>query len=401
MSNPSVAERLDDIACPLGAAAGLQPWLKDQAGRIEAANRIPDDVAAKLVEAGLFRMTVPRRYGGMELCFSEVSQAVFEVARGCASSAWLIGLVAANLMMVGKFSDQAQEEVFGGAAPPIVPMLTGGVGYDMEVTPVPGGIRLKGKWRYASGVDVASWVGLLIEIPGADGPQKTLVLVPQDLFTIDHDSWQVLGMRGTGSKNVALDEVFVPEHRFLDWATLQAGGRHPDCSNEGTFFHFPLNAVFAMSVAAPTLGVAKAVVETYTDTVRTRVASGTGQAQVDDRVSQIAVGTGTAVMDILCDGLVTSARAFTDRVSRGETVGLEDRANFRMRIAASTALALDEAQKIFRSVGGSLLPTGTPMERLFRDLHAMSSHFLLQIDPIGEAYGRLLLGLELPPTARL
>ncbi|WP_165978880.1 acyl-CoA dehydrogenase family protein [Antarcticimicrobium luteum] len=396
-----VANCHQEAGDPIEAARGLQPWLKNQATRIEEANRLPPDVAEKLVEAGLFKMSVPKRYGGYELCPSQASLAVFEVARGCASSAWLSGLVAANLMMVGKFSDRAQDEVFGGGRPAIVPMLTGGVGYDIIVAPTEDGLRLSGKWRYASGIDIASWVGLLIQVPGNDGPRPALVLVPQEEFSIDDASWQVLGMRGTGSKNVALEEVFVPAHRMLDWQVLQEGGRHPDCSNDGMIFHYPLNSAFALSVAAPTLGVAAAVVETYTDTVRTRVASGTGQAQVEDRVAQIAVGSGTAVTHLLCEGLVTGAAALSRRVEAGESISLKDRAMFRMRLAASTSLALREAQKVFRSVGGSLLPSGSPLERLFRDIHAMSSHFLLQEDPIGEAFGRLLLDLDLPKNARL
>jgi len=388
---------------PVLAARELQPWLKDQAGRIEAANRLPPDVVERLVDAGLFRMTVPQRYGGLEMCPSDISRAVFEVARGCASSAWLIGLVAANVMMVGKFSDAAQADVFGDGRPAIVPMLTGGVGYDIDITPVDGGIRLSGKWRYASGIDIASWVGLLLQMPsGTDGPPKpTLVLVPQELFTIDQESWQVLGMRGTGSKNISLEDVVVPEHRFIDWATLQSGGRHPDCSNDGTIYRYPLNSAFALSVAAPTLGVARAVAETYTQTVKTRVLSGTGQAQVQDRIAQISVASSTAVMDLLCDALVHSARELTRKVENGDDASLEERAMFRMRIATSTSIALQEAQKIFRSIGGSLLPSGSQVERQFRDLHAMSSHFLLQEDAIGEAFGRLLLNLELPQNARI
>jgi len=402
MSNPSVADICHEVADPIAAARALQPWLKAQASRIEDANCIPPDVKEKLVDAGLFRMTVPRRFGGLELDPSQTSRAVFEVARGCGSSAWLTGLVAANVMMVGKFSDRAQEDVFACGRPAIVPMLTGGVGYDISITPVEGGIRLSGKWRYASGIDIASWVGLLLQqMPGQDGPCPALVLVPQEEFTIDQSSWKVVGMRGTGSKNVVLEDVFVPEHRFMDWATLQTGGRHPECSNDGSIYRYPLNSAFAISVAAPTLGTAATVQETYAEIVKGRVASGTGMAQVQDRIAQIAVASGAAVTDLLCEGLVISAAEMTRRVEAGETISLQDRALFRMRIATSVSIALAEAQKVFRSVGGSLLPVGSPLERLFRDIHAMSSHFLLQEDPIGELYGRMLLDLDLPQNARI
>lgn len=96
-------------------------------------------------------------------------------------------------------------------------------------------------------------------MPGQDGPCPALVLVPQEEFTIDQSSWNVVGMRGTGSKNVVLEDVFVPEHRFMDWARPQTGGRHPDGSNDGSIYRYPLNSAFAISVAAPTLGTAATV----------------------------------------------------------------------------------------------------------------------------------------------
>lgn len=386
---------------PVANARDLQPWLLEQAGRIEAANRIPDDVAERLVDAGLFRMTLPARHGGLECCPSVAWQAVFEVARGCSSCAWLVGLITANILMIGKFSAAAQDDVFGQGQPAIVPMLTGGVGHGITVTPVDGGIRLSGNWRYASGVDVASWLGLLVDRPEGDGVVPTLVMVPQTAFAIDHDSWNVLGMRGTGSKNVRLDEVFVPRHLFMDWAVLQAGGRHPDCPNTAPVYDYPLNPVFAMSVGAPTLGVAAAVAETYRDVVGRRVNSGTKVAQIEDRGSWIRLAAAEAVMSMAQDTLIRDAALITGHCDSGLEVPLDARARVRMRTARATALALTEAQGIFRSVGGSLLPTGTRIERLFRDVHAMSSHFLLAEDPIGEIYGRLLLGLELPPGARI
>lgn len=392
--------RSDD---PLGAMRALVPWLAGEAARIEAEGRIPEDVAARLIGAGLFDMAAPRRFGGLQMPPEEIWPVVFEVARGCASSAWLVGLIAANVTMLGKFSDRAQEEVFGGAAAPVVPMLTGGVGQDIVASPAPGGITLSGRWRYASGIDIASWVGLLVTLPAEEGrpPAPAIVLVPAEAFAVDHSSWNVLGMRGTGSKTVTLQQTFVPRHRFMDWATLQAGGRHPDCTTEGEIYDLPLNAIFAMSVAAPTLGVASAVVACFRDVVATRVSAGTGKAQIEDRAAHIQLAGAEATMSLLRDGLVQDAARLLAQARAGTAPDLIARAAIRTRIARSCELARAEAQAIFAAVGGALLPSGSPVERLFRDLHAMSSHFLLQKDVIGELYGRLLLGLDVPPGARI
>lgn len=388
---------------PAVKAARLVPWLKDQAARIETSNRIPDDVAARLVEADLFRMTQPRRFGGLSLPPADVWEAVFEIAKGDSSSAWLVGLVAANVLMVGKFSEQAQRDVFLCGKPAIVPMMTGGVGRNIVAEPVEGGVMLRGEWRYASGIDIASWVGLLVPLPvaGSDAPEPHIVLVEKDAFQIDDDSWNVLGMRGTGSKNISLPSVFVPEHRWMKWKLLQAGHKHPDCPNDDIIYDYPLNPALAMSVAAPTLGVASAVAEEFTALVKGRINAGNQQQQVHDRVAQIQVASGEATMAILRRSLLDDARRLIDLVEAGTTPTLEDRGAARMQIAVAVRLALAEAQRMFALLGGSILPTGTRAERLFRDVHAMSSHLLLQPESIGEAYGRLLLGLELPEGARL
>jgi 3-hydroxy-9,10-secoandrosta-1,3,5(10)-triene-9,17-dione monooxygenase len=388
---------------PLAATRALVPWLAEQAARIEAAGRIPEDVAAQLVAAGVFDLTVPKRFGGLQLSPAEAWPVVFEIARGCSSSAWLAGLIAANILMLGKFSDQAQAEVFGSEVAPVVPMLTGGVGQDIETRSTEGGILLSGRWRYASGIDIASWVGLLVTLPetAVQKAAQAIVLVPATDFSIDHDSWNVLGMRGTGSKSVTLSKVFVPEHRFLDWSTLQAGGCHANCTTEGAIYRLPLNAIFAMSVAAPTLGVASAVVESFRDVVATRVSAGTGRAQVDDRLAHIQLAGADATMSMMRDMLIIDSSRLMDSVCAGTMPAIEVRAAIRTRIARAAELSRAEAQGLFGAVGGAILPTGSRIERLFRDLHAMSSHFLLQKDVIGELHGRLMLGIDIPAGARV
>jgi len=388
----------------LAAARELVPWLADQAARVEAQRRIPDDVAQRLADAGLVRLTLPSRYGGFALPPRAAWEATIEVAAGCGSCAWVLGLGSANVLMAGKFSRAAQDEVFGDGRPAIIPMLTGGVGSEIVARREKGGVLLSGRWRYASGIDVASWVGLLVPLPAKDGgapDEPHVVLVPRGAFTIDHDSWQVLGMRGTGSKDIALAPTFVPEHRWMSWASLQAGKRHPDCPNAEPVYDFPLTTMFAMSVLAPTLGLASAVVSEYAGIARHRVGSGTREHAIADKSTQIELARSRAQVDLLVQALLGDSDAVMTAVEAGRPLTLEERASMRMKYAVAARTALRAGQRLFASLGGSLLPAGTRIERQFRDLHAMCSHFLLQPEPIGEAYGRLMLGLELPANARL
>jgi alkylation response protein AidB-like acyl-CoA dehydrogenase len=382
--------------------AALVPWLSEQAGRIEETRRIPSDVADRLFATGLFDLMKPRRFGGYGASPRFAWEATFLVGRGCSSSAWLSGLTSANIMMLGKFSAEAQAEVFANGVSPIVPMLTGGVGQDIRVEKADGGVVLSGRWRYASGVDISDWLGLLVNIPDASGtPSPHIVLVGQKEFAIDHQSWRVLGMRGTGSKNISLERSFVPSHRFMGWADLQAGKKHETCPNEERCYDFPLNTAFAMSVLAPTLGVASACSEECIRIMRSRISSGNQQAQINDKIAQVDAGSSAAGMSLLRDFLISETVAIEERIGRSGALTPEERGLSRTKVAIASRQALSSTQRLFAALGGSLLPEGTRIERLFRDIHAMSSHFLLQPEPISEAYGRLLLGLELAPGTRL
>lgn len=385
------------------AVCAVVPWLREQAGRIEKERRIPPDVLERLAETGLFRMAIPRRHGGLGLALDHIWEAVLAIGEACASCGWIAGLGSANLLMLGKFSDEAQAEVFRGSQPVIVPVLTGGVGRNLQVELCDTGLYLSGEWRYASGIDVATWVALLIEIPDVGGgcAQQHVVLVPQKEFVIDHDSWHVLGMRGTGSKNVALSRAFVPAHRCMSWSIMQQGGKHPHSRNQEPIYSSPVNQLFMMSGLAAVLGTACGVAHEFRQLVMNRIRAATRMRQIDEPVSQIDVAAGTATMQMLCDTLLLEARRFELTLAERGAIELEERAALRMRLVVALRQAVSSAQRMFAACGGSLLPEGSVMERLFRDLHAMSTHFLFQPEPIGELYGRMLLGLEVPPGARI
>ncbi len=345
-------------AAVVAAAARTQEWLRGKAAEVEQRRSLTPEVVERLVDDGLFRITQPGLYGGLGLEPRTAWEATYEIARGCSSTAWILGLSSANVVMIGKFSAEAQRDVFLSGKPTIVSLLTGGVGQDLVAEPVEGGVLLSGRWRYASGIDVATWAGLLVPIPIDGEMVPHVVLVPADAFVVDQSSWNVLGMRGTGSKDIALTKAFVPAHRWMKWQVLQDGGRHPTCPYHGAITDAPLNPINAMSTLAPTLAILR-------------------RSLLDD-----------------ADEIVREA-------ARSGHVSLIDRAAMRTRIAVASRLALQTTQRLFAALGGSVLPSGTRIERLFRDVHAMSSHMLLQPDAIGEPYGRLLLDLPLPPTARI
>jgi len=230
-------------------------------------------------------------------------------------------------------------------------MLTGGVGQDIQIELVDGGISLSGRWRYASGVDVSDWLGLLINIPNEMGtPTPHVVLVPRSDFMIDHQSWRVMGMRGTGSKTITLGKTFVPAHRFMSWAELQAGNKHPTCPNDEPLYDFPLNTANAMSVLAPTVGVASACSEECIRIMRGRVSSGNQQAQINDKIAHVDAGSNAATMSLLRDFLLSETAMIEQRIGESGTLTPEQRGLSRTKVALASRQALSSAQRLFAAL---------------------------------------------------
>ena len=226
----------------------LVAWLRGQAAEIEDQKRLPPHVIERLHAAGLFKLTLPEHHGGLGLTPDKAWNIIFDIARGSASAAWLISLCAANVVMLTRLSDRAQSELFDGNRL-VVSALTGAVPRNLVASHAEGGITLSGAWGYASGIDAANWVGVLVPI--GDPVRTFFALIPKTRFSIDHDSWNVLGMRGTGSKDVVLPTTFIPDYRIMDWALLQQGGKHPDCTCSERLDSYPINALFAASILAP------------------------------------------------------------------------------------------------------------------------------------------------------
>lgn len=381
-------------------ARALIPALRARAAACEDGKRIPAESVKDLIAAGIFRITRPASAGGYALSPAVLWAVAREIGRGCGSTAWIVSLLGLHPWLVGMFEPRAQDEVFGSGEA-IVPVLTGGVGRDLTIAPVQGGYEVSGLWRYASGIDIANWVIAMVPIPRDGAAKPHLILVPADAFAIDHASWNVLGMRGTGSKDVHLDRVFVPAHRAMSWLDAQRGVYPGAAVNREPAYRAPLNALFALSTAAPMIGVASGVVDHFVDAVRGRIPAGTGQKQVEDKAAQIEAGTCAAQIHMAFALLQRDVDEMIDTAARGDVFTIEQRTRYRTDAALISRTALAAADRMFNAVGGTLLPTGSPLERAFRDIHAMASHFMLQPEPAAELHGRALLGLDLPPGARI
>ncbi|MDP9607666.1 UNVERIFIED_ORG: 3-hydroxy-9,10-secoandrosta-1,3,5(10)-triene-9,17-dione monooxygenase [Variovorax paradoxus] len=382
-------------------ARAMIPHLREVGASHDTAKRISSEVAESLRDAGFFRICQSLENGGYGMRPSVLWRVSREIARGDSATAWILSLAGLHPWMAGMFSVDAQDEVFDGGRDAVVIALTGNVGRGVEARLEEGHYVLNGKWTYASGIDVADWAATLVEVPTTEGGKELrLLLIPQASFRIDHESWNVFGMKGTGSKDVYLTEERVPLHRSIKWSDVQCNQVPGLERNKGPIYRIPHTSLFVMSVAAAATAVATGILDIYIETIQKRTPVGLNTSQVEDRFSLAELGKASAKIESAFNLLIRNVDEMWDQAVAGKPFTVAQRTRYRMDGSLICDMAMEGADALVRNLGGSLMPLG-PLERYFRDLHSMASHFLIQSAPSAELHGRALLGMPMPPNARI
>lgn len=386
----------------IGRARAMVPALRAMGRSHDNDGRVSDAAMALLREAGFFRIVQPRAAGGYGMHLRVLWSVAREVTRADTATGWILCLAGVHPWLVGMFPPQAQDEVFLHGADAVVPVLSGGVGRDVAVHAVDGGYRVSGRWLYASGIEVADWVCVMIPVPadGETAAHQRLALVPRAAFEIDQGSWRVASMRGTGSKDVRLHDCVVPAHRTISWAEAQAGIYPGSVRNGGAMYRLPLNAVFALSTAMGVVGGAYGLMDAVVALGRTRIANATQAAQGGDSHNQAELGQCASMVHMAYQLLMADVDEMFAQAESGIDFSQEQRARYRADAATAARTAVAATERVIVSCGGALLPEG-PLERAFRDVHGMASHFLLQPQIGGELYGKALYGVAIPASVRL
>lgn len=375
-------------------AAELVPALRERAGMTETLRQIPQETLDDYHASGILRAAQPTRFGGFDIDYPVVLDIAAELGRGCGSSAWCYGIWAAHNWVAGMFPEKAQKEYWLESSD--VLSSTSVDPSRAHVTSVKGGYQLSGRWSFSSGCDAAAWA-----ILGAVGPDGLIwLMLPRSDYAII-DNWFVSGLRGTGSKDIEVNEVFVPEYRVVSLADLRQG-QSPGRTLHGTpNFRIPLLNMFAYSLAAPVLGMAQGALEAFEEHMGGRVDYTTSEKMVENapvhiRLSEAQAEVHSARLIMADDGQEVVARA-----KKEETATLRDRARIRRNQAYVAKLSVSAVDRLFDASGGHALFDDNPMQRFHRDVHAASHHFGLAWDIPAEEYGRMRLGLEPKNPARL
>jgi 3-hydroxy-9,10-secoandrosta-1,3,5(10)-triene-9,17-dione monooxygenase len=382
---------------PVAAARELAPAIAQRAEQAERDRRIPDDTVRDLDAAGLLHAFRPARWGGAECAPRAFFDAVVEIGQACASTAWFLSVLAVHDWQLALFPERAQEDVWADGATPLISSAYAPTG---KVTAVDGGFLLSGEWPYSSGCDHGQWAFLGGIVPAAEGddpniPDRRTFLVPRADYRIV-DNWHTLGLRGTGSKVVVIDEAFVPEHRthrFLDAILLNSPGQE---RNDAPLYRLPFGSLFPFAISVPAVGAAAGAYAHYREDTRTRTTKIDGARAVESPFNQkrladahVLIGDALRAMRHDLDEMLALATA-------GEEISWEQRTMYRRDVSRLVTRSVDATRILYEAAGSRVVFDGHPIQRALRDVLTVRAHFLNNADNTSLIFARDQLGL--PPT---
>jgi 3-hydroxy-9,10-secoandrosta-1,3,5(10)-triene-9,17-dione monooxygenase len=360
----------------------------------EQLRRLPDETVKAFQEARLFRALQPKRYGGYELDPGTFFQAVMEVGTVCGSSAWILGVVGIHNWQLGLFHPQAQDDVWHDD-PSI--LLSTSLAPTGTAERVDGGFRLHGRWSFSSGCDFCQWVVLGALVPPqreGEPPEAGTFLMPRSDYTID-DNWHVMGLCGTGSKDIVVEEAFVPEYRTLSYVDM-FHLRYPGSAvNDAPLYRLPFGSVFPYAIATPAIGAARGALHTFQDQAQTRVSVRDNARVAEDPFIQFRLAEAAAAVDAGADRVLRNFEEMMRLARTGQEIPLDYRARYRWDAAKVVDWSIQAVDRLLEASGGRVVFLNNPIQRAWRDVHAMRAHVGNNPERAAAVFGRSAFGL--PP----
>jgi alkylation response protein AidB-like acyl-CoA dehydrogenase len=357
---------------------------------------VPSETFEALREVGFYKLVQPAAFGGYEQDFAVLLELIIELGAACASTAWVCGLLSAHQWMVALYPRQAQDDVWGnnpGAT------FCGSYAPVNEARISPGGYRLSGRWSFASGCDNAQWAICAARVP-ASGERPAFpafLLVPASDYVID-DTWDVIGLAGTGSKTLVLNDVLVPAHRLISFADA-ASGRTPGSKlYANRLYAVPVYSHISPCLAAAAVGAAAGAIEDFIDGTTGRLTRGSvtggNNRMAEFPTIQIKVAEAEASVDAARTVLLRDLRTIAQEVRQQGEASVKQRVLNRRGQAFAVKLAVQAADLLNAATGGNGLALSNPVQRAWRDVNAVARHVSLNWDAVSTMCGQMALGLE-------
>ena len=383
-----------EIAKSLVARAReLAPILAERAPQAATERRVSPETIEDFRRAGFFRVLQARRHGGYELdpqVFYEIEMAL---AEGCMSSAWVFGVMGVHNWQIALFDPRAAAQVWATDDSVLISSSYMPKG---QVTRVAGGFRLSGRWGFSSGVDHAEWafLGAIIPPEGSAGSADfRTMLVPRKDFTVV-DNWHVIGLRATGSKEVLVDDAYVPEyctHSAVDGFKGTSPGL---TANPAPLYRLPFGQVFVRAISAASIGALNGAVTAFREFGATRISSNDFSSTAQDPIAQVAVADAAVAVADMRRELLASFDSMLGKLRAGEPLDLQERIQYRYQSAMCAERCAVHVARLLRSSGAQGIFDSNPIARFFTDIHAARAHYANNPDRPGRNYGGVLLGLS-------
>jgi alkylation response protein AidB-like acyl-CoA dehydrogenase len=373
-------------------AGTIVQGLRETDAESESLRRLSDQAVALLHEVGLTRLVSPRAYGGDQRSPRALVEAERVIAHGSPAASWVLMVCGAHTFIAGRMPRQGQDEVFGADPGMLIPGVPSRQGTAKRID---GGYVLNGRWSYASGVDHGDWVML-----GSRGVRNEanvpspgmLVVVPKADVVID-DTWYTMGMRGTGSKDVVLDEVVVPGHRAVDMANAWIG------TVEGVdipLYQLPISATLATLLCGTIVGVSERGVQLYVEQTRARRDAYTGESKVNSIGLQRRVAEANAEIAHAWTLVQQSCDLLEEAMRHVPPMPTVQRAQVRWNASYAAELCRRAVDRLFTGAGAGAAHDANVLQRVFRDLNTSTHHAMLDFDTTLELQGKVLLDVEQP-----
>ena len=343
--------------------------------------------------AGLFRVIQPARCGGWQMDFHAHLDVVEEISAGCGASGWCLGVLQIHSWVAGLLSQQAQDDIYGADQDTLIVAVLNARG---EAVRGGNGYRVSGFWPFGSGSEHSQWAILGARVLDEDGEvaDEGCFLIPTSEIEIK-DDWRVVGLRGTGSCSLVANNVDVPAHRFISFIDGRAGKTPGGHLHDGTLYKAPLAPSLAIALCGPAVGIAEGAINDFIGYVAGRTNPQLrGATQIDSPLTHQMVAEAKAQVDAARMLLHRAADDIHEAAENGGEMPVEIRARIRMDSAYAVRLCMEAGEAMFLASGGSGLAESNPVQRAWRDLHAINQHALLQLPTNAEIYGRTILGLD-------
>ncbi|MBN9740405.1 flavin-dependent monooxygenase [Amycolatopsis sp. A1MSW2902] len=363
---------MSELAAVIAGVRDLLPVLRERAQETEDARRIPAESVKALQETGFFRLLQPKPYGGLEADPVTFYTAVKMIASACGSTGWVASILGVHPWHVALFDAQAQADVWGEDHDVRISSSYAPMG---KATVVEGGYRLSGRWSFSSGSDHCTWV-LLGGPAFADGKPVDFCtyLVPISDYSIV-DVWDTVGLRGTGSNDIVVEDVFVPKHRALSFMATSKCKTPGQEVNPGPLYRLPYGSVHPSTITAPIIGMAQGAYDAHVEHQGKRVrAAYAGEQSKEDPFSKVRIAEAGSEIDAAWLQLTHNIDELYQLACKGEKLPFSTRLRVRRDQVRGTERAISAIDRLFENSGGRALQRGTPIQRFWRDAHAGRVH---------------------------